>query len=64
MPSPIDICLNNNTTAIPCTPNDAEALAIFRKDNPHITGNSILSGTPYIVRNGAIDSSHLTINKA
>jgi len=58
MTSEIDICISSKTcSSLPCPPNDQEAAAAFLQDNPHISGNFIPLGTPYILRQGPVDKA-------
>ncbi|WDE03704.1 hypothetical protein SG34_020295 [Thalassomonas viridans] len=58
MSGEIDICINSKTcSSLPCPSNDQEAVAAFLRDNPHISGNFIPQGTPYILRQGPVDKS-------
>ncbi|WP_281556821.1 hypothetical protein [Thalassomonas sp. RHCl1] len=57
MPSEIDICISSKTcSSLPCSP-DPQAVEAFLQDNPHISGNFIPQGTPYILRQGQIDKT-------
>ncbi|WDE00744.1 hypothetical protein [Thalassomonas actiniarum] len=57
MPSEIDICISSKTcSSLPCPP-DPQAVEAFLLDNPHISGNFIPQGTPYILRQGQIDKA-------
>ncbi|WDE13507.1 hypothetical protein [Thalassomonas haliotis] len=57
MANEIDICISSKTcSSLPCPP-DPQAVEAFLQDNPHISGNFIPQGTPYILRQGQLDKT-------
>ncbi|WP_218648491.1 MULTISPECIES: hypothetical protein [unclassified Pseudoalteromonas] len=49
--SQFDLCFNTKSRAsLPFNSNNLEQLKRFREDNPHIIGNFIPQGTPFILR--------------
>jgi len=53
----IDLCYSSsNNTSYPIDTNDKEAMKKFRNDNPHLIGNFIPAGTPFVMR-GAKDNN-------
>ncbi|WP_212748091.1 hypothetical protein [Pseudoalteromonas sp. S3178] len=49
--SQFDLCFNTKSRAsLPFNASDLEQLKRFREDNPHIIGNFIPQGTPFILR--------------
>ncbi|MBD1555847.1 hypothetical protein HC752_02700 [Vibrio sp. S9_S30] len=52
MTQAIQLCFSNTSQNYPVDISDKDAVAHFRKNNPHIIGNTIPKGTPYVVSHG------------
>jgi len=50
MSQEFDLCFSNQTRAqLPVDTSDINEVRAFRKNNPHIIGNFIPAGTPFVL---------------